>query len=131
MKRIISAVLVCILMVGCVFALASCGGPNSDPLKAKEALTEAGYTAVKFDADGNIGEIAIIAAMKIAGISNIKNVVTGSKDGNVEVTIIYFDTKDNAKAELEDVQDYAGDKEVKQSGAMLYYGTEAGIKAAK
>ncbi len=129
MKRIISAVLVCILMVGCVFALASCGGPNSDPAKAKASLDEAGYSVTKLDASGSVVEKGIIVAMNLAGIDNIKSVVTAKKDAD-EITIIYFADSDCAKAELADVQDYA-DKTCKQVGALIYYGTEAAVKAAR
>ena len=43
MKRIISTLLVCVLLIGCVFTLASCGTPAANPEDAKAALTEAGY----------------------------------------------------------------------------------------
>ncbi len=36
MKKILSAALICVLLVGCVFALASCGGLSGE---YKEALT--------------------------------------------------------------------------------------------
>ena len=39
MKRIISAILLCVLCLGCVFALASCGSPSKDPEKAKKYAT--------------------------------------------------------------------------------------------
>ena len=44
MKKIISTILVCVLLLGCVFVLASCGTPNSDPAEAKASLEKKGYT---------------------------------------------------------------------------------------
>ncbi len=138
MKNFIKLTALALVAVLLVAVFASCA-PNSDPLKAKHALEENGYSATKLDADGNFLESGIIAAMKLADISDITNVVIGTKtvgEGEEatteEVTIIYFKNKDVAKVELGDVQEYAGSKyECKQSGNMIYYGTKAAIKAAK
>lgn len=124
MKRIISAVLVCILMVGCVFALASCGGPNKDPKEAKKALEEAGYTIVSFAEDEDAGT-AYLAATK----------------GEDYITIQYCADEDTAKeAEeeakelIEKLEEAAGKKaadKVGRSGKIVWMGTKAAIKAAK
>ncbi len=112
-------------------ALVSCGGPNSDPAKAKDALEDKDYSVQKYDADGSLLQQGVIAAMKIAGISDIESVIVAANDDGEKVTIIYFTDKEAAKDELEDVEDYAGDAECKVSGSMIYYGTEAAIKAAR
>ncbi len=125
--RILALAMVAVMLT---LVLASCGAPSSDPAKAKEALEENGYNATKLDADGNILEAGIISLLKLAGVDDIDCVVTGDK-GAEKVVIIYFEDKDAAEAEFEDVQEYAGDMECKKSGNMIYYGTEAGIKAAK
>ena len=52
---------------------------------------------------------------------------------------MYFASKDDAKDAMEKVKEYADDDKkdedtdwvIKQSGAMIYYGTSAGVKAAK
>ena len=49
MKKIISTILVCTLLLGCLFTLTSCFGPNSDPEKAKTALEDAGYLVTLTD----------------------------------------------------------------------------------
>ncbi len=130
MKKLLRRLTLAILAVMLTFTLVACA-PNSDPSKAKAALEKNNYTAAKIDADGSILEIGVITAMKLAGISNIVSVVTGDNGEGESVVIIYFSDKDAAKAELEDVQNYAGDAEVKLSGSMIYFGTEEGIKAAR
>ena len=131
MKRIISAVLVCILMVGCVFALASCGGPNKDPKEAKKALEDAEYTVNLVD-----GELA--KAAKCEAVINAFN-----KDGD-RITIMYFlesadakDAYDEAKDELKELEEAAKEAdeefnyEVGKSGKVVWMGTKDAIKAAK
>ena len=131
MKRIISAVLVCILMVGCVFALASCGGPNKDPKKAAEALEDAKYMVEledEFEEDSKIE--AMIEAF--------------SEDGKNFVSIVYYadadDAKeayDEAKENLDDMKELykelgiEADIEIGKSGKVVWMGTKDAIKAAK
>jgi len=131
MKRIISAVLVCILMVGCVFALASCGGPNKDPEAAKKALEDADYIVEledEFDEDSKL-EAAIEAY---------------SEDGKNLIEIYYFaDAKDakeaydEAKENLDDMKELykelgiEAEIELGKSGKMVWMGTKDAIKAAK
>ena len=55
MKKMISTILVCVMLVGCVFTLASCTGPNSDPDKAEASLKEAGYTVIAIPTFGIAG----------------------------------------------------------------------------
>lgn len=135
MKKILSSVLICVLLVGTMLALVSCGGPNADPAKALAALKENGYTAAE-------DKYVVPTALAILGVKDIKTVISGTKKADDEletVTIIYFDDADAAKAAWEDVQDYAdGEKDdeetdwvVAQSGAMIYFGTKAGVAAAK
>ena len=130
MKRIISTVLVCVLIVGCMLVLASCGGPNSDPKKAKAALEDAGYEVVLADDKLTIGLMSL-------GVDGITAVVTGVKEDEA-VSIFYFESKDDAADAFDDLQnllDEAEDEdaeyEIKQSGKMIWMGTKAAIKAAK
>ena len=136
MKKILSTVLVCVLLLGCVFTLASCGTPNSDPAEAKAALDDAGYKA---DITDDPIELAFYGAI------GIKSVVSGYKAAEDDdkildaVSIYYFkDDADmdksyetiekffnEAKEEEEDL-----DLEIGKSGNMIWFGTSDAIKAA-
>ncbi len=117
-------------------------GPNADPTKALAALKENGYTALSDDT-------LTPGLLSIAGIKDVDCVVTGTlvvegegeEDDKVEhVTIVYFEDADAAKAAWEDMQEHAAEEDedskdsdwtIKLSGAMIYYGTSAAIKAAR
>ena len=135
MKKFVKVLALTLVLVMSVAMLASCGAPNKDPEKALEALKENEYTAAK---DSTI----IPVALALVGVKDIDCVVSGTAkiDDKLEhVTIIYFEDKDAAEAAWEKVQEYAEDKKsdedtdwvIKKSGAMIYYGTSAGVKAAK
>ena len=55
MKRIISTILVCVLLVGCAFTLFSCGEVNTDPFAAHGAFKDNGYVVTLRK---NVGEYA-------------------------------------------------------------------------
>ena len=130
--KILTFVLVAVMM--CTI-LVSCDAPNSDPSKALQALKDNGYTAEKLDSAISLG------FLELAGINDVTAVVSGTakKDDKVEhVTIIYFEDKEAADAECEDDYKYMADEKDEDSdwviintGSKIYYGTEAGIKAAK
>ena len=79
--------------------------------------------------------------MELLGIKDVTALVSGTakKDGKVEsVSIIYFENKEAADAEWDDVKKLMDEEKdddsnwvIKKSGSMIYFGTEAGIKAAK
>ncbi len=129
MKKIISTVLVCILLCGCIFALSACGAPDSDPKAAAEALEEEGYEVTL--TENTKGYAATIVA--------IKNNVKEKKYDYVE--IYYFnseadankawetlESKFSAEAEEFDGTDY--EIEYGKSGAVIYKGTPDAIDAA-
>ena len=135
MKKIISALLVCVLLVGCMFVLASCGGPNSDPAKALAALKDKDYAAAE-------DKVIVPTALRLAGVEGIDTVISGTKtdeDDKIQtITIIYFDEAADANEAWEAVQEYAeknNDEEetdwvVAKSGAMIYFGTKQGASDA-
>ena len=104
-------------------------------------LKEAGYTILESDT-------ALPIAFKLAGY-DLTTVLTATKTATDDegktvvehVTVFYFVDKDNATKAMEKVtaeaendkkdQDESRWVNPTQSGAMIYYGTKAAIKAAK
>ena len=134
MKKAFRILALSLVLVTLVAALASCGGPAKDPDDALAALKDNDYVAAE-------DKLIIPGALKLLGVDGIDSVVSGTAtiDDKVEhVTIIYFEDKEAANEAWEKVEKYATDNKkddsdwiVKKSGAMIYYGTSAGIKAAK
>lgn len=136
--RILTLTLAVILLCG---TLTACGAPAKDPEDAKAALKENGYTILESDT-------ALPIAFKALGydlttvISATKTATDDKGDTVLEhVTVFYFADKDNATKAMEKVKKEAEDDkkdqdesrwiEPTQSGAMIYYGTKAAVKAAK
>ena len=137
MKTFVRALSLTLVAVMLCAVLASCGGPAKDPADAVAALKENGYVAAE-------DKVAIPTALKLLGVNGVKSVVSGSatvEEKFQTVTIVYFDDKDAAKTAMEKLEKYASDEKddkveesdwvVKQSGAMIYFGTKAAVKAAK
>jgi len=135
MKKTIRLIALSLVLVMSALLFASCGAPNSDPDKALAALQDNDYVAVK-------SEALAVAGLALAGIKDVDCVVSGSAtiDDKFEtVTILYFEDKDAANDAWENAQKYANNEKddkadkwiVKKSGAMIYFGTENGAKAAQ
>ena len=134
MKRILSAVLACVLLLGCVFALASCGAtPNEDPAEAKAALEAAGYEVL--DAES---ALSMLTYMGIT--TGVKDVIVASKDdGDAGINIFYCEAEDKVDGvytALEQFIEAMGDKDVEyvleKSGTMVWMAaSEDDVKAAK
>ena len=137
MKKFVRVACLTLVAVMLCATLASCGGPAKDPSDALAALKKNDYVAAE-------DTLIIPGALKLLGVNGVSSVVSGSatiEDKFETVTIIYFDDADAAKAAVEKVEKYADEKKddkaedsdwvVKQSGAMIYFGTKAAIKAAK
>ena len=133
MKKILSLVLVCVLMLGCVFTLASCGGPNADPEKAKAALEDAEYKVTYLEGD----------LLAMAPIDGLEAAINAIKDKDL-VSIYYFEDKaaaadyyEELEKEYEELKEEAkeADEEfdyaIGKSGKMVWAGTKDAIKAAK
>lgn len=139
MKKTLRIIALSLVMVTMLALLASCGdGPNADPEKAIAALKENGYTAEGLSSDDlkNIVDLEDATVLK-AGVTGFKMSLTeGSMDA---IIILYFDSKSAAKDAFSKVKEAMDatlgeveiDFTVKQSGKMIWAGTDAAIKAAK
>ena len=138
MKKFAKITAVVLVAVMALAVLVACG-PASDPDKAIAALKKHEYTAAK-------DTVLVPVALTALGVKGVDTVISGSKtvkDGDKNkletVTVVYFTDSASAKEAFAKVEEYANkqnkDKEsdwtVKQSGAMIYYGTSAAIKAAR
>ncbi|MCH5152836.1 MAG: hypothetical protein J1F68_02605 [Clostridiales bacterium] len=138
MKKFAKIMAVALVAVMALAVLVACG-PNSDPDKAIAALKKNEYTAAK-------DTLIVPIALKGLGVNGVDCAVSGSKtvkDGDKSkletVTIVYFADAAAAKDAFSKVEEYANDQNkdkdsdwtVKQSGAMIYWGTSAAIKAAR
>ena len=138
MKKIISLVIVCVMLLGCTLVLSSCGGPNSDPAAAKAALDEAGYIA---DITDNPIELAFYGAIGIKSVVSGMKAAEDDEDKLIDaVSIFYLEDDadvDKAYETLEKYYDKAVeqyedlDMEIGKSGNMIWFGTKDAIKAAK
>jgi len=141
MKKMIRLLALVLVLALSVCTLASCA-PAADPDKALASLKENGYTAAK---DDTVVPAALKAAFIVAGVkATVDEVVSGTyigEDDEVQtVTIVYFTDKDGAKAAWDEVKEYAEDQKkddeakdwtIAKSGNMIYWGTKAGIAAAR
>lgn len=134
MKKTIKLIALALVLSLSVVMLASCLPPNSNPEKAIESLKENDYKAVEDDT-------VLPLVFTALGVKDVKTVVTGTAVINEKVehvTIIYFEDADAAKAAWDDVKEYAEKEDKKEEdsdwtinkfGKMIWYGTEAAIKA--
>lgn len=124
MKKNLSIIALIALVAVCCVALMAC--LPSDPKDARKNLEDEDYVVAN--------ELAIKTGLTLAGIKSIADVVVATKDEDY-VVLVYFESKDAAKEAYAQIEEYAkGDDEdavIKQSGKIVYFGTEAGIKAAK
>ena len=134
MKKTIKLIAFALVLSLSVITLASCLPPNLDPEKAVAALKENDYIAAEDDT-------LLPLVFAGLGIKNVDTVVTGTaiidKKGE-HVTIIYFEEAEDATAAWEKVKESAEKEDKKEDdsdwtinkfGKMIWYGTEAAIKA--
>lgn len=139
MKKIISAVLACVLLLGCVFALASCGAPAKDPAKAEANLKGAGYQVKLLN---NKEVLDIVYGSDETNPNKIVAEIKAVK-GNDFINIFYYDSKESAKEAWKTIEAQyeatalnlkeSEDLKIKygREGAVIYIGTKAAVKAAK
>ena len=132
-KTLVTIVALVALVMLSVCVLSACA-PNSDPSKAQAALKNNGYSGGK------------LSTLVVPGSENIVYGVYTPEEGDTEgVIIVYYESKDKAKAAYDTVKTKATalraligvseDEDArwsfKQSGCMVWYGTDAGVKAAR
>jgi hypothetical protein len=139
MKKIISAVHACVLLLGCVFALASCGAPAKDPAKAEANLKGAGYQVKLLN---NKEVLDIVYGSDETNPNKIVAEIKAVK-GNDFINIFYYDSKESAKEAWKTIEAQyeatalnlkeSEDLKIKygREGAVIYIGTKAAVKAAK
>ena len=130
MKKLFKITSLTLVLLMLIASLVACGGPAKKPADAKAALEANGYSVVLSEGK------ALEAIASLLGIDDLdaKIVATSKEDLDDYVTIYYFEDADDAEAAWEKIQteaDKADAEVVKKSGNMIYYGTEAAVKAAK
>ena len=113
MKRIISTILVCVLLLGCVLSLASCGKMLFGKYESK--LTEDNKTVYDF----SIGKVTRTDTIGIAGLT--KDTVTEGKYKINEV--------ENGKFEITFTWDVDGEEKIET--VSFSQGEEDGVKYIK
>lgn len=129
-----------ILVVAMSLALLVACGPASNPDKAEAALKENGYTPVHMNGAFSTGATAGLLGLKGEDVTDIVFAVNKDGDG---ILAIYCKDAGTAKSVVAKAQEniqkienllnikFTGESDVQRSGAILYTGTEAGIKAAR
>lgn len=132
MRKFVKIMTLVMVIVMSLALLVSCG-PNRDPDKALSALEDNHYLAMKYP--GVPEELADVKGIDTV-ISALK-IIDGKADG---VLILYFESSKAANDAWDKVNEYANNENeiydhsdwtINKSGAMIYYGTDAAIKAAR
>lgn len=126
-------IMVLVMVIAMSLALLVSCGPNRDPDKAISALENNHYVASKYT---RLPE-------ELADIKGIETVISALQkiDGKSDsVTIFYFESSKAANDAWDKINEYVNDLNkyydnsdftINISGSMIYYGTEAAIKAAR
>ena len=139
MKKFAKVMAVALVAVMALALLVSCG-PASDPDKALAALKENGYAAAAKLTDAiSLGAAdAIVSATRGDITAIVKATKTDDNDNLQTITIWYFKNAEAAKNAAEKAEEYANAQkgnstswEFGHTGAMIYWGTSAAIKAAR
>ena len=135
MKNVIRVLALSLVMVMMLGLLVSCGGPNSDPKKAKEALEDADYEVIYASNE-------LEAAFMGGWYDGCEAVILASNEDDEGIYIWYFEEKDDADDAWEDIEEFAKELQeeaededidliIKKSGKMIYVGSKQAIKDAK
>ena len=137
MKKIIRLLALALVTVMLCLSLASCGGPNSDPDKALEALKSNG---IEWAAKDDTVTPALLKAFNVDGVECVVSGTGKIDDEFALITIIYFESAEAASESMKGAEDYADERKSRvdeskwvfeQSGKMIYFGHKDAIKAAQ
>lgn len=133
-----------VLVVAMSLALLTACGPNSDPDKAEKAMKDKGYATTNLSGAISTGATAVILGLKGEDVTNIVFGVKTDDEGNTQgMLAIYIKDAKTAKSVLKTAEEkieeienllkieFKGESGVKLSGAVLYTGTDQGIKDAR
>ena len=138
MKKFTKIMALALVAVMAMAVLVACG-PASKPEKAAQALKDKGYVVTAVIPDdstkGKLEQASLDLIAKAAGLEegDITATVTGT-NGDESISITYFKSASVAKKYWDANKDQIEEKEgwiVKQSGAMIYMGTEQAVKDAR
>ena len=107
MKKIVSLALVCIMLLGSVLALSSCGKIVTGKYEAD--ITAIGTGVVITYEFSGLNKVTVTSKAKVIGFSSEPVVITGTykiaedEDGNSTITFDYDDDKEAEGAEKEGV----------------------------
>lgn len=139
MKKFAKITALVMVIVMSLALLVACG-PASDPDKAEAALKKNGYTPVHMTGAVSTGATALLLGLKGEDVTDIVFAINADGDG---ILAIYCKDAGTAKSVVKKAQEniqkiedllkikFEGESDVQRSGAILYTGTEAGIKAAR
>lgn len=130
MKKIISFALVCVMLVGAMLTLSSCGKSYEIPAEAKEILEEEGYTVTTEEAPNDC-KTYIHAYYNNVNEKTFDEIEIFYYENEAEAEAAWTATKEplfKAKVAEQD-KDYK--YEYGLDGALIYYGTKGAVKAAK
>ncbi len=123
MKKIAKILSVAMLVVMTALVMTACVPGSAE--KAKKKLEKAGYTVEVVDLVEESTDIE-------GGLYQVAAFVEVEDDYNFAISVIYFDTKDNAEAWYNEYKEAIGDDEegitVHIKGKVVYWGTEQGVK---
>lgn len=138
MKKLVKVMALVMIVAMSLTLFVSCG-PNSDPDKAGEALKKNGYsTTIAKDAASLTAIEVLLGCDRGDLVARVKG-STLDEDKKLQTVTIYYFKDGSAANKFYDKVKTESDKESKdqsswiiaKSGAMVYYGTNAAIKAAK
>ena len=136
MKKVLSLVCLSALLATFLFAFVSCGVPNEDPMKAKEALEENGFVVKMSEEDG----IIYLDAKSETDAISIQYFATemAAQDGYERAKAVlnkYYSSDEAYKLAMDKKIGVEGltydDFECGILGMMVWMGTSAAISAAK
>ena len=131
MKKFVSALLICFLLVGSMLALVSCGGDIANgtyvyeaPYGYKQTLEIKGNKLIMVQDGGDEGKLEIVFNYEVKEDGDSKKIYLSYKEMNLETDDVEIKTEFNEnKAEME--EQYKGET---YSAGILFEETDKGFK---